>query len=266
MQGQPVTVATARTHQQIASLPVDQQLQAMRKSIRSWAWVTIVMGVISLIANQFLAAPWGVVQIMIGLLSFVFYSDYPMFLIYASMFIMAGIMNLLSGSLQWSFGGLLQFFWAFSNVQLYRMYRKAAQQHALESTPPDLIPDNPNAPPPLWGKQAEQENSRAQRYFPWLSFGLGCGGTLLSAILFMGGVVLVTLKLLSSEFLNEYGVILTAAIFISLMAFPFGVAALISNYDRSHLSIIGILMGGLMLAALIGLTIMGRNSNSIPLA
>ncbi len=227
----------------------------MRKAIRSWAWVEIVFGGIALFAGQIFAAPWGVIQILIGLLSFFFHSDYSMFIIYAGAFAWAGIMNLTSGTGTWSFMGLLQFYWAYTTYRQFRLYQSAAQalKQGAASAPEQAV--SPDAPPPLWARP-DEEDSRASRFFPWLALGLSGFGFAVVMMLFISVAANRYIHLFN-EVPGWYNFGFEVGLLISIIGVPFGVSSLLSGYSRKAASILAIVVGTLMIAAYLWLRIMG---------
>lgn len=254
-EGKPLMSQSTTSPQAVSKLPVDEQVIRMRKQIRSWAWVMLVVGGLSLIAGQLLSSPWGVIQILVGLASFYFYSDYAMFMVYAGVFVWAGLLNIMSGASTWIFGGLLQFYWAYNTFRLYNLYQKATRSVYAASTPADPM-ISPDAPPPLWDTPGSKpaEDTRAQKAFAWLSLFLGAGGAVAFGTMFLG---MVTLRVFSSsgQLPAAYGFLFELTALTSVMGVPIAIAALRGGYSPKAASIIGLVSGLAMIAVYIWLTL-----------
>ncbi len=239
----------------ISKLPIDEQVTRMRKEIRNWAWVSLVMGGLSLVAGQVLSSPWGIIQILVGLASFYFYSDYAMFMVYTGVFAWAGLLNIVSGATYWNVGGLLQFLWAYNTFRLYNVYQKATRAVYAAAAPADPM-ISPDAPPPLWDTPSSRpaEDTRAQKAFAWLALFLGAGGAVGFGVMFLGTL---TLQIIDPSFKipSIYGFLFEVAALVSVMGVPFGVAAIRGGYGPKAAAIIGLTAGLAMIAVYIWLTL-----------
>lgn len=249
-------VAQANTPKAIAALPVDAQVERMRKSIRSWAWVQLLFGILSFALAGTLSAPWGVIQILIGLASFYFYSDYVMFIVYAGAFAWAAVTNLLAGALSgsaWAFGGILQVWWAFQNYQLFVTYRKATQAQFAAAGGASLSQDGP---PPLWEPPVLQEDTRAQRVFPWLALFVGLIGAAAFVVLFVGLITLNLTGLMRLPAWSDF--VIELVVLLGVMGVPLGIASLLAGYRPRPAAIAGLVLGVFMIMVYFGLLVLAR--------
>lgn len=194
----PGTPSSPRSLGQLQAADPNVALNAMKKSIRSWAIWSILIGVTSLVGSEVLNASWGILMISVGLMSF-YFVDPAMFPLYGVTMGWAALSNLLagvSGSGTWGIFALLQIWWSYRIFREFFIFRRAQAQAA--SAPPPATADQPAAtgeapaeeplfasqtqPPPSTGIPGEpgydpfappRARSRAERVFPWAGAALG---------------------------------------------------------------------------------------------
>lgn len=97
------------------------------KSARSWGTWLLVLGVLQLVASNLLEPTFGVLLLIVGVLSFVF-THPALFVVYATTLAWAAVSNILSalvgGQVQWGIFALVQVYMAYSTLREYKTYRQ----------------------------------------------------------------------------------------------------------------------------------------------
>jgi hypothetical protein len=106
----------------------------METELRKWGIALCVIGGISILLSGFLDPVWGVMLIVLGLLSLVV-RKCGMFIVFGCVLILAGIMNLTSGGpggSVWGFFGIFQVLWGIQEFKRFGTFRKllAAERDA----------------------------------------------------------------------------------------------------------------------------------------
>ncbi len=217
----------------VGKMLTDDAHAEMLKGIRSWGIGLLLLGVLHLILGQFLDAPWGILLILVGLMSFVF-REAPMYVIYGVALAWAAISNLLSLELGLVLFALFQFYWTYRVMQRYFRYRKAqvGRRRYLAET---------------GGSSSHPE--RAAKVFPWAALLLG-GGTLAGLIFFVIGLFLLYANMVSE---NALVVLLQITVYMGVLALGLGAASLFSGYKYRLASALGVVAGSIVLLAWFGL-------------
>lgn len=105
-------------------------LEAMRRDLRSWGIGLLIMGVLHFFLAGFLEPLWGVVLIIIGILSLAI-RERGMFLVIGGALLLAGVGNIVSsladGGSGWTIFGILQLFWGIREMSKFSRYGRACQ-------------------------------------------------------------------------------------------------------------------------------------------
>jgi hypothetical protein len=128
--------------------------EAMLKEIRTWAFWLIGIGVLSLVASTLLDASWGILLIVVGLVSFLF-KDAAMFVVYGVTVAWAAVSNAIGGI------GAQQWVWViFSVIQVYitvRVFISYARFRRVQANWVAMVSD---------GSGTSPVQDRANRVFP----------------------------------------------------------------------------------------------------
>ncbi len=195
----------------------------MVRDVRSWGKWLIGLGVVHLIASGSLDASWGIMLILLGVMSFLFTSP-SLYVIYAVTMAWAGVSNLIGSGLGWSVFAIFQFYLTFRIARQYYVFRKVGlvddERVAISSSPKKPI---------------------APRLFPWLG--------LVGSVLLMWGLLALFMGSLIVYGMNDAGDTSTAtrvidflfSMLISLIVAFWGMnlAALLSSYRPRFLTALG---------------------------
>jgi hypothetical protein len=203
----------------------------MLKEIRSWSLWLLGLGVLHIISAGFLNASWGILLIIVGLISF-YYRTSSMFIIYVATLTWAALSNLKSLESSWIIFSLVQLFIAFRVFQQYRRF------HETEGKFMKL------------GNNANNDitvKERAAHSFPWIGSILGC-----SSLIGLGLLLVLTLILVSASgwtsvapsfYIFMEGIVEN----IAVLGFAISLASLLSKYRPNLPAIIGLIAGGLIM-------------------
>lgn len=227
------------TRQQLAAMRASTPMTAkqkepagqakMQREIRSWGIILFLLGVVSVFANGFANAGWGILLIGVSLASF-YFREAPMFVIYGVTISFAAISNFLSGTGGWPAFAFVQVFFAFQTFRQYVQFRATG-------TADEVLP----------------AQNRSGRIFPWAGFAFG-----VVSLAGFGGIV-VTAILLALMPENEA---LSAALSFSeslivdmaILGFALGLASLLSRFQHKVFATIGLAAGLLVLLCEIALS------------
>lgn len=198
------------------------------RETRNWGFSLLLLGVVQLVASNFLNPVWGVAVILIGAASFYFRSA-AMLPVYGVTLAWAMVSNVLTGQVQWIIFALFQAYWALCTFQQFMILRRATSRLGI-----GLGIDSP-----VW-------TDRAAGVFPWV----GCA---LSAAAPIGLVALIFVIGLSSEFTGQemseqtVGLAFMALTDSACLGLALGLAALLARFRWRLVSILAVIAGGLML-------------------
>jgi hypothetical protein len=96
---------------------------SVKKDIQGWGKALIFIGILSFIFSGFLDFLWGVILVILGIISF-FILEPAMYIIFGCVIIMLGIINSLTTSTGWSVYSLFQFIIGFFILRSYFNYRE----------------------------------------------------------------------------------------------------------------------------------------------
>ena len=126
-------------------LPERKDVVQMYKSIRSWATTSLVLGGLSVFAGGTLDPVWGVVMIIVAILSWRIKIP-AMFVLYSVFVAWAAIMNglsvLVGGGVQWLLLAAMQVYWVISILKQFTRYNQLPLQELYQAGtwPVDLAP------------------------------------------------------------------------------------------------------------------------------
>lgn len=211
--------------------------EKMLREIRSWGIMLLILGVIQVVASEFLSNSWGILLVIVGLASFYFRSP-AMFVIYGTTLIWAAISNALSGAGGWVAFSLFQVFLAFQTFRQFFQFRSTFVAHQNIE-----ISDTP---------KPQLNSDKAARPFPWTSIVLGAVSFIGLILIILGTILFIGLT--GSQNLPDFisfaeGLIIDLAV----LGFSTGLASILSSYQYKWVSIIGMITGGLVLLIEIGL-------------
>jgi len=219
----------------------------MYKNFRSWAIVSLVLGGVSLVARETFDPVWGIVLIVIAVLSWK--TRIPgMFAVYAVIMAWAAFLNLiagLSGGAWWWLGlGLMQVFWTVAIVMQYRKYRRLHLQrlHQSGNWPADLA-----AP--------QDEKLISSRFTIAGAILAGANFVLLPGLCI--GTVVFEIQTQVTETPAITIALLSGLMNLTVLALGLSCAALLAKPEQKGLAISGVAMSGLQLITWIGLWVLG---------
>lgn len=230
---QPVTKIEKKREAPVLSI------EGMEKDIRQWGWTLLVLGVIHIIGSGFLDASWGIILILVGLLSFL-YRTSSMYVIYGITLAWVAITNMLGGKVSWFVFALLQAFLSVKVFQSYFRYRRAESQ-AVEGE---------------GGQPAVQRKMPAELVFPWA----GCVIGTLSLVAFFGSMAVIFLVVALGRTVDEKTILnfsLSFSMELGVLGFALGLASLLSRYRYKAVSIGGMVTGILSVLIMIVMAILG---------
>ncbi|MBN1319029.1 MAG: hypothetical protein JXA42_26335 [Anaerolineales bacterium] len=229
------------------SKPVKQPLdpglihEKMIADTRQWGRALLFLGVIHMIASGFLNSTWGIILVLVGLLSFLFQTS-SMFVIYGIVLAWAAINNGLSGEIGWILFAIFQMFLAVQVFRTFSRYRRAEAQ--VNELVDDTIQTH--------GKK----RLTAAFIFPWS----GCIIGLLSLVVLVGSIAAIfVMEAAGTRSISVSTLDLTLGLSMELgvFAFALGLASLLSRYRYKLASIGGIVVGILTILILVGLLLLG---------
>lgn len=207
------------------------------KEIRSWGYWSLGLGALHLIGAGQLSASWGIILLLMGGASFLFY-DAAMFVVYGTTLVWVALANLLSGTGGWMAFALLQVYLAFRTFRQFFLFRKAEGGYAA-LVAEGVIKD------PLAG--------RAAKVFPWL----GC----LLGLISLGGLpaFFIGLILLGYDAIPDAAWLLLEVVFdVGVLGLAVSLASLLARYRLKFLAGLGVVTSGLVLLAYLVLYLLGR--------
>ncbi len=218
-------------------LPERKDVVQMYKSIRSWATTSLVLGGLSVFAGGTLDPVWGVVMIIVAILSWRIKIP-AMFVLYSVFVAWAAIMNglsvLVGGGVQWLLLAAMQVYWVISILKQFTRYNQLPLQELYQAGtwPVDL------APP--------QQESIITGRFSIAGVILAVIALILLPTVFVGGVVLAMITSASQPpQLMEW--LLGGAVDIAVLALGLSCAAVLSKNNRRGWAIGGIAVSALVL-------------------
>jgi hypothetical protein len=220
---------------QLASLLIYNHMQ---REIRSWGWWLLALGVIHLVVNGFLSAPWGVLLVLVGASSF-YFREAPMFVIYGFTLLWAALSNFLGGEITWIFLSLFQIYLAIRIfVQFFRFRRAQASLDATLDSQAQLL-----------------KAQRAATIFPWT----GCLFSALAGIGVPAFFAYATLVSQESQPVSGNAAALWIGFLLdfAVLGFSLSLAALLSGFRYRVISILGLIASGLLLIGWVVLVVTG---------
>jgi hypothetical protein len=219
----------------------------MYKNFRSWAGISLVLGGISVIASRIFDAGWGIVLIIIAVLSWK--ARIPgMFAVYAVIMAWAAFTDLVAGlsggEWWWLRLGLMQVFWTVAIVKQYRKYRGLPLQelHQSGGWPADLA--------------APQDEKLISSRFAIAGAVLAGANFILLPRLCIGTVV-YEIQTQITETPAITIALLSGLLNFTILALGLSGAALLAKTPKKGLAILGVAMSGLQLITWIGLWVLG---------
>jgi tetratricopeptide (TPR) repeat protein len=238
---------------------------AIQRETRSWAVGLLILGVVQIAASNFLDPGWGILLIVVAALSFYFRS-LAMLPVYGVTLVWALISNLMGGKLIWSAFGLMQIYWSFRIFQKYWRLRRVAirlsqapatEQGAAATDLPSVV--SPAGPGALGDILAPD---RAAPVFPWAGCalsGLGMAGIVAFSIIAM---IIYVITDQDPPFIKMAGMVFEACLYLSLLGLSFGLAALLTRYRFRGASVLAVIGGALLIAAILAMTFLGRSADA----
>ncbi|MBN1310587.1 MAG: hypothetical protein JXB30_04140 [Anaerolineae bacterium] len=217
----------------------------MQGDLQNWGWILVVLGIVHLVATNFLSLPHGLLLIAVGLLSFLV-REASMFVLYAVMLAWAAVNNLMTGNtaVGWAVFGVFQ---VVLSVQVFRRFFvfKKVQEDYNANFASDRL------------ERALSQPKRTEQIFPLGSVALGVLGLLGTVCGY--GIILVVGTTQHTDLLDVAGFGVDLALIMGVLGFALGLAAILSGTSRRELSIIGTVAGGLTMVMVIGLAVLVRS-------
>jgi hypothetical protein len=216
------------------------QLLLLRE-VRSWGFWSLGLGFLHIVSAGFLNAPWGILLIVVGLLSFYFRAA-SMFVVYGITLTWAAISNLLSAQGGWAIFALFQLYLAYRLFRQFFHFR--GLQHKLLSSERGVQTEDPFHP------------QRAARIFPWAAGALGVLA-LFSFVTFFVAVVGVAVVSGQTELPAAIGFVEGLLFNLAILAVAMGLASLLSRYRFKGIAVLGMVTGILVIVVELGLALLG---------
>jgi hypothetical protein len=219
----------------------------MYKSIRSWAIFSLILGGLSVISIGKLDPGWGIVLIIIAILSWKVKIP-GMFIVYAVIMAWAAFSNLVSGfsgsERWWLVLALGQAYWSIAIIKQFRKYRRLPLQELYQSGgwAADL--------PPL-----QNETLIVNRFAIIGTILAGISSILLPGLCIATFVIGITAQ--STEVPGMMIWLMSGVMDVSVLALGLSCAALFSRTEQKALSISGVVMSGLQLVIWICILLLG---------
>ena len=235
-----------------ASVPPLVVYQKLIIDLRGWGALWIALGALD-IANAHQADPWGVMLILLGLMSFFFADDPAMYILIIVVNVWLMYRNLVAGAWLATLLGLGV--GVYLAIRFGRMRRalgpavRPAQPAGLDPLAAPFAPASPYQPAPSSTPALPADPSgppvpftgRSERYFPWLALGLGLaaiGGYAISyGLYFLSNQSSARAALLDVE--------LNVTLYAALYSLGLALAALISRFRTPAASVVGLSGAGL---------------------
>ena len=188
----------------------------MLRELRSWGLWQTGLGAVHLVAGGVLSAPWGILLLAVGLMSFRFRTA-AMFVIYPTTFLWAAFSNISSGTTAWVGFGLLQVYFSYRIARHFPRFLRA--QRAV---------------------QAVVGRDRARDVFPLAAAGLG---TLALVALIVSFVLLLgNLNKLAPESAN---LVVDTAVNLGVLGIALSLSSILTGFGHKGASIYGLITSGL---------------------
>lgn len=222
-----------------AKEPVPQvDVLQMYKSIRSWAVTSLVLGALSIFAGGTLDPVWGIVMIVIAVLSWRIKIP-AMFVLYSVFMAWAALTNGLSvltgegGS--WVILALVQIYWVVSIIRQFKRYSHLSLQELYETGawPADLDPP--------------QQEAVITGRFAIAGVALAVISLILLPSVFVGGIVLAMIIPMSELLERIFGWFLGGAVDIAVLALGLSCAAVVSRNNKKGWAVGGVIVSTLIL-------------------
>ena len=200
----------------------------MLEQIRSWGVSSLLLGALHFGVSRYLSPSWGVILVIVGLLSFSFKSS-SMFIVYAVALLWVGVNNIIvSGIGAWSLFGLYQIFLAYRLYRKYRIFHEN-EQMLLEAD----------------GKDEQYQNS--EKWFPKLSLIFGGGSFVLYLAFWISIIGLAVLQFSIAPYYGALDVIAEILSGLGMVGFSISLAILISKYEKKWKAWIGLICSVLLI-------------------
>lgn len=248
-------------------------VEKMYKEFRAWAMLSLLLGGISIFSGSNLDPVWGVVMIIVAVLSWKVRIP-GMFAVYAVVMGWAAVMNtftaVINGERWWLMLAVFQVGWTISIVRRIKIYSQLHLEdlYLAGKWPAGLTPP-------------QNEVALANRFsyasvilsaisaIPWMIFSLACAGLVLLALLVLATQPLpvagteatpVPVEDIPMTGVNYF---CSGIIYLAVLGLGFGLAALVSRTTKQKLALIGIITSSIFLTMVIILWIIGAFSQAL---
>lgn len=207
------------------------------REVRSWGFWSLGLGFLHIFTAGFLNASWGILLIVVGLLSFYFRAA-SMFVVYGTTIAWAAVSNLLSGQGGWALFALFQLYLAFRLFRQFFLFRRL--QSKLRSSESGVAAEDPFNP---W---------QAARLFPWAAGVMGVVA-LFGFVTLLVAAIGVSIASGGADLPAAIGFVEGLLIDLAILAVAMGVASLLSGYRFKGIAVLGMVMGILVIVIQLGL-------------
>ncbi len=217
-------------------------IASMLREIRSWAYWSIGLGVLHFIASGTLNAPWGILLIVVGLMSFIFRSA-SMFVIYGVTLAWAAVSNLMSLQIPWAFMAAIQVYFTVRVIMAYHQhYKNEVAYLASDAVEP----------------AAKKPTLRTSRLFPWVGALVACLA-MVGYVVFIFVIFVLAIATQGNLTLPAYVDFIDATLVnLGVLGFAMGLASILSKYHPRALGIIALVAGILTLLIFLALLLLAR--------
>jgi hypothetical protein len=231
---------------------VEQVPADMDESLKKWGIGLIILGVIHILATQFLDPIWGGIIIILGILNLVI-KKRGMFIANGIALLLVGFLNIVSGLVDepvnffWSFFGAAQLFWGIKEIRKYKFYEKEdipKQNKIIEDMSTTSFQTSD-----LFQSKLKHSG------FGIASFSISCIAFILIILIF---VVSVYLNIVNPDAFDEegpgvifIGAIMVLDIFLVLIGTGLGITGILEKGKRKVFSVLGLVFNGVFLVLLV---------------
>lgn len=231
---------------------VEQVPADMDESLKKWGIGLIILGVIHILASQFLDPVWGGIIIILGILNLVI-KKRGMFVANGIALLLVGLLNILSGFLDdpvnffWGFFGILQLIWGIQEIRKYKLYNSNQKTENVKSIE--------GLQTTSWPVTAKLPQKHKHSGFGIASFSIAGIALIMLILLFS---ISVYLNIINPDGLDEespeallLGLIMILDLFMVLIGTGLGIAGVVENGKKKVFSLLGLIFNGVFLILLV---------------
>jgi hypothetical protein len=224
----------------------------MDERLKKWGIGLIILGVIHILASQFLDPVWGGIIIILGILNLVI-KKRGMFVANGIALLLVGLLNILSGFLDdpvnffWGVFGIVQLIWGIQEIRKYKLYdndQKTENDKSIGKSQTTSWPVTETFP-----------KKHKHSGFGIASFSIASIALIVLVLLFITSVYL---NIVNPDGIDEespeailLGLIMILDLFMVLIGTGLGIAGVVGNGKKKVFSVLGLVFNGVFLILLV---------------